>query len=226
MPKISPSKKVFIGMIAAAVLLFLVCGFTYYNRASRLHVLGVQLKDKEQKLADSEKIVKQLTEIEQDYLDAQAKLGILESGVSTKAYVPTLLRQLEEMGKSVNLRVVGVRPKAPEVIAAASESSSDDKSSSSSSNKKKEEPYDKLNIEIDVNGKYWDVARFLRQITSFPKIIAVNDLQVNPLAQGDIAGSPMLSVKFNTTAFILKETAPVKKPQSEQQQAGVSGERI
>lgn len=47
--------------------------------------------------------------------------------------------------------------------------------------------------------------RFTRLITSFPKIITVNSVQMSPTTQIKEVKSPVLSVRLNTTAFILKD---------------------
>jgi Tfp pilus assembly protein PilO len=206
--RIKPSKKSLLCLGVAAILLLLVCSFAYWNLAGRHGVLGKQIVQKEQKLSSSESIMRRLYAVEQDYMDAQTKLGALEQGVSTKSYVPTLLRQIEELGKSVNMRVVGVRPK-PAVATPPppppTTSSSDDKKTVVV---KKPEPYDKLDIDVEVKGKYADVMQFLHKITSFPKIIAVNSVQISPEGgQKEELASPLLSVRLGTTAFILKESA-------------------
>jgi len=205
-------------MAVIAVMLFGVCGFTYYNRASKLGVLENDIKKKEARLADSEKIARQLTDVESQYQQAQTNLGILEKGVSTKAYVPTLLRQVETLGRSMNLRVLGVKPKAiveappPAAPPDGEPGKSDDKTKKPVVAVKKPDPYEKLSIDLEVSGKYWDVVKFVEAITQFPKIIAVNSVQIAPAnnsAKGP--GSPELSVRLNATAFILKEPVADKK---------------
>lgn len=197
---IKPSKQSLIGLGAVAVLLLLVCGFTYYNLASRVRSMDVQIGQKTKRLENSQEIARRLTTVEGQYFDAQTKLSVLEQGVSTKAYVPTLLRQVEELGKSVNLRVIGVRPKVSVVRPVVSQQSDGKKKVVEA----KPEPYDKLEIDVEMNGKYTDVMRFLYGITSFPKIIAVNAMQIKPTTEPNSIASPELSVKVNTTAFILK----------------------
>lgn len=212
---IRASKRAFITLVVVAALLFAGNSLAYWNRAARVRTLKNEVKQKQDRLADSESIARRLTNVEQRYLDAQAQLGALEQGVSTKAYVPTLLRQLEELGRSVHLRVVGVRPRPAEAKPAPAPTA--ESGGKTNEKPKKPEPYDKLDMDLEVHGKYWDVVSFLYKITSFPKILAVNDLQISPVAQSSAAaqGSPMLSVRVNTTAFILKNP-PVR-------QAGKSG---
>ena len=203
--RIKPSKKSLLCLGVVAILLLLVCSFAYWNLAGRHGVLNKQIVQKEQKLSSSEAIMRRLYAVEQDYMDAQTKLGALEQGVSTKSYVPTLLRQIEELGKSVNMRVVGVRPKPAVATPPPPTSSSEDKKKVVV---KKPEPYDKLDIDVEVKGKYADVMQFLHKITSFPKIIAVNSVQISPEGgQKEELASPLLSVRLGTTAFILKESA-------------------
>lgn len=204
MLQIKPSKKSLICLIAIAGVVLLVGGFGYWNLATKHGALDKQIKGKEQKLASSEEITRRLYAVEQDYLDAQSKLGALEHGVSTKAYVPTLLRQIESLGKGVNTRVSGVRPKI--VVEAPPPPSTGADGEKKKVVRKAPEPYDKLDIDIEVRGKYSDVMRFVYKITSFPKIIAVNSMQISPVGgQRKVIGSPVLSVRLGTTAFVLKE---------------------
>jgi len=201
MPRIKPSKKALICLVSLALVLLLVCGFTYHKGASKLRALNVNIQEKQERLADSEQVAKRLSAVEQRYFDAQTTLGALEQGVSTKAYLPTLLRQVEELGKKVNLRVVGVRPRPVEQPSTSAKPAEGEKKASQP---KKPEPYDKLDIDLEINGKYWDVVRFLEEITYFPKIITVNDVQISPVKQCTDTAPPMLAVRLSTTAFILK----------------------
>ncbi len=198
-------KRTFIGLVLGAVLLLGICAFVYSNRACKLHILHAEVQEKQEKLANSEQIARRLPVAEREYLEATEKLSLLEQGVSTRMYVPTFLRQIEELGKKVNLRVVGVRPQVAQKSPAPARSTSAASKEEVAQVSRRAEPYDKMDIEIEVNGKYWDIVRFLYEITSFPKIVTVNDIQVNPVGQTSRLVSPMLVAKVNATAFILKD---------------------
>jgi Tfp pilus assembly protein PilO len=225
MLRIRPTKKSLLCLAAVAVLLLVASGFAYYNFASRLGKLNTQISKKQERLDNSEEITRRLARVEQEYTDAQVRLGTLEKGVSTKSYVPTLLRQIEDLGKSVSMRVVGVRPKVAVAAPVQAPASTDgDKGDKPKVVRKAPDPYDKLNIDIEVTGKYCDVARFLYKVTSFPKIIAVNSVQITPVtgsSSKETIGSPDLSVKLGTTAFILKE--PGAKSGGKDQQTANAG---
>ena len=210
MLQIKPSKKSLACQAAVAVFLLVIGGFAYWDLAGKHGLLSKQITGKEQRLANSEQITRRLFAVEQDYMNAQAKLGALEHGVSTRSYVPTLLRQIEVLGGSVNMRVVGVRPRIV-VEAPPPPASSTDEKGVKKIVRAKPDPYNKLDIDIEVKGKYADVMRFVYKITSFPKIIAVNSMQMTPAGgQREELASPVLSVRLWTTAFILKESADEK----------------
>ncbi len=212
MLRIRPTKQTLIALAVVAVLILGACGFMYYNFGCKIGTLNAEIDKKQQKLDNSEETTRRLARVELEYTGAQAKLGSLEKGVSTKAYLPTLLRQIEDMGRGVNMRVVGVRPMVTAAPPPPPPTTSADGKTTKVA-RKAPDPYDKLDIDIEVVGKYSDVTHFLYMITSFPKIIAVNSVQMS-LASGDARnqpGSPLLSVKLGTTAFILKESSQPAK---------------
>lgn len=211
MVRIKASKRTLHVLTGTAIVLFIGCGFMYFNRQSKLENMDRELAKAQSSLMNSHETVAKLDEAENDYRAAQAKLSVLEDGVSSKNYVPTLLRQLEELGKQNNLHVMAVRPKAPEVTPPAAAGS--DKSSSGSKTPSKDiPPYDKLDVDIEVNGSYASAVHFLQALTSFPKIIAVKNVQITPLTDDKKKGGlAPLSVKFSATAFIMKEDTGEKK---------------
>ena len=196
---IRPTKKAFLGLICVAILIVGIDGYLYYNRSSRLAVLQAELDTKEKKLQDGTQIAQRLSQVESRYNDVQSQLSTLEQGVSSRAYIPSLLKQLEALGKSNRLKVVGVRPQ-PVVVTAAPVNSAGKQA------KKAPEPYDRTNIDIEVTGKFWDVVNFIEQLNSFPKIISLGEIQLSPVSTNasNETGPISLSAKLKTTAFILK----------------------
>jgi len=201
---IKPSKRILIGLVIISAILFLGMGFGYWSMATKLHKLHVEVAKKQEALANSEQTARRVDVVREEYSNAVAQLRFLEQGVSTKAYIPTLLRQVEELGRDVNLRVVGVRPQVAQEKPALPPGGEETKKAPKVA--PKPEPYDKLDIDLEIQGKYWDVASFLYRITSFPKIIAVRSIQASPVSQMETgSGSPILSVKLSTRAYILKD---------------------
>ena len=215
----STSKSV-TALIILAVILFFGCILAYMAAAGKLKSAAAQLTESKEQASSAKGIIQKLEKSRLDYLDAKSQLRCLETSISTKDYVPTMLKQLEHMGTSVNLKVLGVRPQnLPHAIPVRKMSSGADAASgnvTSASEQKpgietadKEKPvapYDELKVDLEVEGRYMSALDFLYKLTSFPKIVAVNSIEISPIASSLFSpSSPNLSIKINVTAFVFKD---------------------
>ena len=223
----STSKGVTILVVFAAVIFF-GCVLAYMGAAGKLKAVAAELDDKEKQVANSEEIALTLQDSRLRYLDTRAQIRCLESSVSTQAYVPTLLKQLEQLGKSVGLKVLAVRPQLAAGAASVRKLSSAAKASEgdveaaseqkpglaqTEAQKEPVKPYDELKIELELNGKFMSALDFLHGLTSFPKIIAVDTMELSPACVTDAYGSPALNIRMKVTAFVLKDDQPTETPQ-------------
>lgn len=201
--------------LAVTAALLAIAGILIYMiGAKRVSVATKTLDSKQKQVEDSKKIAGRLVQAQENYEKAQAELGFLETSVSTYAYVPTLLGQIEDLGKTYNLRVCAVRPQKsepppPPAIKRTSEdpSAAPENSSSASNatgNAEATKPYEELQIEIELEGSYWCVHDFLQSLTQFPKIVAVKEVRIAPTDALSRRGSPKLAVRLVVTAFIFK----------------------
>jgi Tfp pilus assembly protein PilO len=219
------SKSVTALIVVAAVVLF-GCLLTYVAAAGKIKAAVAELERKEKEVAESRLMAQKLEKSKLDYLDARSQVRNLEASVSTKEYVPTMLKQLEHLGRSVNLKVLSVRPApAPKTTASRSissgakasegnvEAASKPKSGEAGGQavKKPAQPYTELKVDLEIEGRYMNALDFLYKLTSFPKIVAVNAVEIQPESDKAAIGAPRLTVKMNATAFVLKDD-PVVEP--------------
>jgi Tfp pilus assembly protein PilO len=200
-------------LAGSALLLFILGVFIYVGCSKQLVSVEKDLAEKQRLVDDSKKIAARLIESQQQLQQAQLELGCLETSVATYQYVPTLLKQLEQLGKSNNLRVLSVRPKpAPPAPPPPIKKTSEDpqaapelssKNGDSGKSTETVKPYEELSIDVEVEGTYWNTRNFVNHLTKFPKIISVKSIQIIP--SGIVTSSrqsPKLSVIFNVTAYI------------------------
>ena len=109
---LKPSSKGVTALVVVAVLILFGCVLAYVAAAGRIESESAKLESRENQVSDSAQIAQKLEASRLAYLDSQARVRFLESTVATQDYIPTLLKQIEHLGKSVHLRVVGVRPVA------------------------------------------------------------------------------------------------------------------
>ena len=166
----------------------------YLWQQNEIGSLDQHITARQTELTSSEKIAVDLDKVMQTDAETRSQLRFLETSVTAGEYVPTLLHQTEDLAKSVNLQVGSIRP----TLEPAPKPPTD----KDALKKFKPQPYDKLHLDVDVTGKYWDVARMLYRLTEFPKILAVESLQVSPSAGAMTGVAPTLSVHLKLTGFI------------------------
>ena len=111
---LKPSQKGVAVLGIMAGLVFVLCVLSCLAAIGKVRSVDTEKRQVETQLRDSQMIAQTQISTENKYLDTRAQIRCLESSVSTQAYVPTLLKQIENLGRSVDLKVLGVRPLPPD----------------------------------------------------------------------------------------------------------------
>ncbi len=214
---LEPSKKSLVLVGIGCVLGFLLCCAVAIAGYSKTHAARMDLDKKQAQVEDGRQIATRLQDSQRRYTESVEQLRYLEKSVSTRAYIPTLLKQLEAMGKSLNLKVVAVRPivadlqqkPAPQQATNADkQGNTPDDKTAAAVKKDVKPPYEEQKIDISVEGSYVNALSFLYRLTTFPKILTVNSVEMSPATggfRGGIVQKGRLDIRFNVTAFILDE---------------------
>lgn len=216
--RLKPSKGTIalLGGLLALVILG-VSTIVYLQQRKLAETLEV-LRLRESEKADGHKVARQRDEMRVALEQDRAELLYLENGVSNAAYVPTLLKQLEELAGSTRNRVLGVRPiadvRGPTRLEQRRDPNAQGKSGSSSDKKEPvvaPEPYTRLGIQVSLVGSFQSSQAFVDRLTRFPKIVAVEELQLRPHHSAGANAEKdagLLDVEIKLTAFIMKDAAP------------------
>ncbi|MCC7101624.1 MAG: type 4a pilus biogenesis protein PilO [Fimbriimonadaceae bacterium] len=160
-----------------------------------------QLRSQVSKQAD---VQKQLDEITLKVDQSQEKLNHLEQGVPVRAYVPTLMAEIESLGKLNGIRVTGVRPMAAKFANPVKKPTAG------------EEPvvearktYEEQLVEVKGMGHFLKVLSFLEQLESFPKIVAVQSVTMIPKNDLNSKSDPSaLEIVIEIKAFVFPSSVP------------------
>jgi len=202
------------------VVLFAIGICVYRARASTLLRLQADLRQKQTELAGDQARIATRGQLEKDYAGLRGQLAVLEPTLPTYAYIPTFLKQLDALAETTHNEVAGVRPLPKPLPAAAPSAPAEGEGGGEQAKAAKSEPasgqpkgaqpvgqaYDKLPIEVSLTGDYWNTAKFLSDLATFPKMIAINDMQFTPTTGAGGLGSrtTSLQVKVNLLALIYK----------------------
>jgi Tfp pilus assembly protein PilO len=207
------------GILAAALVgLAAGGGALLYQQESSLANVVKQLQDAEKQRDESARVASRLADTEMRYKQDTEHLKFLEASLPSMEYVPTLLKQIEQLCRDTHNEVRSIRPDAaPAKPVRAAVRRTDPEAQGDDANKPAEkpkpEPYDRLQIQVALTSGFPEYQSFLQQLTKFPKIIAVDRVQLRPRTDNDHpSGAPHLDVDMQLTAFILKDTAAAPAP--------------
>ena len=179
--------------------------FGLNSKLSSLQSVAVQ---KELEVGSSEQIAKRYQQTQENFNETSARIQYLESAVTPKSYVPTLLKQLQTLAQTTQLTVTAVRPgmapPPPAPVARTSDGSSTDAPRKVTA----PPPYDVIPIDVDIIGTYANTANFLYSLTRFPKIVAVVGAQMRPgglPAGASPMDSPQVTTNLHLVAYIFHE---------------------
>lgn len=170
--KNGPNPKIF--LVLTITTLFVGSGLTYmqYNgyteATAEVEKLKREAKNREDVERELQSAIDRLNE-------TRGKLVHLEQSVAETAYVPTMLKELENLGTQCGIQVTGVRPIPRQVVKV-----SNVKDENGESTKAKRKPYNELDIEVKGRGNYRAVLKFIAGLTSFPKIVAARTVSLQP----------------------------------------------
>ncbi|MFQ3678801.1 MAG: type 4a pilus biogenesis protein PilO, partial [Fimbriimonadaceae bacterium] len=153
-------------------LFLILIGVTILAGAGSAFLLWGRIQSSMQEIAnlkrdarEPEELEKELATVSAQVDESRTRLAHLERNVPQFAYIPTMLRELEQMGRSKGIEVFGARP-VPVVV--------DPKS------KKKRAPYEELTIEIKGRGTYPNALAFIDALKTFPKVVAARSVTIVP----------------------------------------------
>ncbi len=189
------------GLVTLCVVILLAGAGVIYWQYTGFTELKARTQAAEQQVEEGRSIAQRLEQTQQRYQNMVQQLQHLELSVSERAYIPTLLKQLESAAKSYRLTVLSVRPSnAP----ASQKKAQPEDEEGKDEEKKPAEPYERQTIEVGVRGQFWDVMRFTENLTRFPKILAVERLQLRPRQRKEPNDPFEVEAQFTLTAFIFR----------------------
>ncbi len=209
-----PAKRLIPILLGGAGLVLLGGGGILVGLNSKLTSLQTSAQQKDAEVSSSEQIAHRYQTTLDTYTQTQAHIQYLETSVSDKSYVPTLLAQLQGLAAQTHLTMSAVRPAAPPPAAApAPAAAGADGTAVGAKKAPAPPPYDTLNVAVDVSGSYADTSTFLYSLTRFPKIISVNSVDMHP-GQAAPGGPMIVATSLKLTAFMFHDAPDAAQPTS------------
>lgn len=190
-----------------ALLALLGSGGAGYYQYTKLDAASVRVKELRTKVEENQNAEADLAKLQAEVVASQEKLNHLEQGVPARAYIPTMMKELETIGHSNGIDVLGVRPMAPKFGGAPVATGEDGEKAPPP------KAYDEQLIEVKGTGAYLKVLAFLAALETFPKIVAVSQVTLMPREtnNGDaesLTGPTRLEVTVELRAYLFPNNMP------------------
>src|SRR5689334_520097 len=200
--RLKPTKNTLVLLAAVLGLLTVALGGVLWLEWTATVQTNQVWQTKDAELRDGQKIARRREDARRSLDEDRQQIHFLENSVSDAAYVPTLLKQLEDLATSTHNRVLAVRPQVvadpgPTKMQQRKDPDAALKDTGSGDNKdaekkvEKVDPYTRLGIQVTLVGGYQSTQLFIDRMMRFPKILSVDEIQLRPhLAQTRDATKP------------------------------------
>ena len=187
-----PNPKAFMYLALGTVV---IGGSLCYFQYTKYGDVRARIAKLRTEASDPKAVQSQLAESTTQLEGAKQALLHLEANVSSAAYVPSLLRDLDGYGKKNGISVTGVRPtpKQPGTEDAKA---------------KALKPYDELSIQITGTGSFNAIENFVTNLPTFPKIVAARMISIEPARTSGPGATPgLLNMTVQIKAYVFKVDA-------------------
>jgi type IV pilus assembly protein PilO len=189
------SRRVQLAVFAVLMLCLAGAFYAYYLKdlIQRRNAIEVDIAKLEQAVAQGTAIESRLKRFRQELQQLEERLATLQSILPAEKETPSVLRSVQQMAASSNLKINKFIPKpiVPRVF------------------------YSDWPIEIDVEGNYDGLGAFFEKISQAARIINVDSIAINGIDK-DNTPSHTLTANCTATTFVFREhqepVAPEKKP--------------
>lgn len=173
-------------------------GVVYAMHVNAATSIRNRIAQKEQEAVTGEETAARLETVRNESLAIESKLRYLEASVTPSLYIPSLLRQVDQMARGMKLEVSALHHNLERTPTEPPSDATDEQKKAF-----RPLPYDLDRIEMEIRGDYWTIARFVYRLTKFPKILSVETVSQQPSPGTD--GKPgVLVAKLTMTGFVFK----------------------
>jgi Tfp pilus assembly protein PilO len=178
-----------VGCLAFVFYLYYLKDFIIQRDAIRAEIAKLELS-----VAQGTAIENQLKRFKQELAQLEERLAVLQSILPSEKETPAVLRSVQRMAASSNLKIDKFIPKPtiPHTF------------------------YSDWPIQIEVEGNYDGLGMFFEKVSQATRIIDVGDISITGLDKPPGDSNTTLTASCTATTFVFKENPPPPAPEAKQ----------
>jgi Tfp pilus assembly protein PilO len=190
------------------VMELLLLSFAVYIQQKNMGYLKAQIKQRTSELESYYAIYNKIPQLEETLSSLRTQMREIEWELPKPAYVPTFLMEIENWAKVCNVKITNISPQAapsqpPPQKAAPEEAAKHGayKEEAKPQETTKPSPYETISLNLQVEGNFYAINKFLDGFRRFPKAISLSKLDITP--QQTEGGTPTLRVSMFLNMAVL-----------------------
>jgi type IV pilus assembly protein PilO len=186
-----------IAVFSALVLCMAFVFYSYYlkDNIAELHVIQADINRLEISVAQGTAIESRLQRFREELAQLEERLAVLQNILPTEKETPTILKSVQQMAASSNLKISKFTPQP--VIPRAF--------------------YSDWPIQIEVEGNYDGLGRFFEKISQATRIVNVESISITGLdSEREMNSARTLNANCTATTFVFKEEPVVTSAPGEE----------
>ena len=201
------SRILLLGIALAAE--FLVCGYFLFYVNGLKAAQAARLTVAQQEIATLRNDAGQLTVMREQYGEAHRTLAHLEPGIADDqkaTYMPTFLSQLQDLAHRAGVTLMVVNPGPPRTPSNPVPPAAPANGSANAGSTAPPPPAQvQLPVNLSLKGTFAQLLAFIDGLKTFPKLVAIDALQIRPNTTKDLPPgvSPSLDINMDVSGTVL-----------------------
>jgi Tfp pilus assembly protein PilO len=195
-------------IILVFVMEFLLLSFIVYTQQKNIGYLKAQIKQRTSELESYYAIYNKIPQLEETLSSLRTQMREIEWELPTPAYVPTFLMEIENWAKVCNVKITNISPQAPPSQPPPKKEEPEEsakrgayREEAKAQAQKPASPYETVALNLQVEGNFYAINKFIDGFRRFPKAISLSKLDITP--QQTEGGTPILRVSMFLNMAVL-----------------------
>jgi len=211
LPAVKITRRILNILILVFIVELLFLGFLVYRQESVMGRLKKEIADKNEVIARYSATYREIPQLEETLNSLRSQVKAIEWNLPTYAYIPTFLAQIEQWARQCGVKLSNISPQQAPAPAKPAQKTAEEEVGVKRGElreevkPKKEEkppaPYETISLNLQAEGDFYAVNRFIDGFRRFPKALSLTKLDITP--QQREGKAPLLRVSLFLNIAVL-----------------------
>jgi len=211
LPAVKITRRILNILILVFIVELLFLGFLVYRQESVMGRLKKEIADKNEVIARYSATYREIPQLQETLNSLRSQVKAIEWNLPSYAYIPTFLAEIEQWARQCGVKLINISPQQAPAPAKPAQKTAEEEVGVKRGElreevkPKKEEkppaPYETISLNLQAEGDFYAVNRFIDGFRRFPKALSLTKLDITP--QQREGKAPLLRVSLFLNIAVL-----------------------